>query len=148
MATGMLDTCYTIFIVMNKEASVYLTVLTYKGKILLKRVVDFSHPTNSNPWSLFGGVQQSEVLIMQELQNDLGVTIPLKPFMDSTVVSNSRSIYYANLSDKEVNEIQRDDRRELQFFSFHEIEKLILETSAKEMISNGNNTLRAVCSMQ
>ncbi len=83
----MFDTCYTIYMLVNNDAYLYLTVLTYKGKVLLKRVVDFSHPTNSNPWSLFGGMQRSALLISQELQSDLGVTVTLKSFVTPNVVN-------------------------------------------------------------
>jgi isopentenyldiphosphate isomerase len=110
-----------------------LILLTYKGKVLLmhkqKSVID----EEQHPWCLIGGVREKkesfEKALSRRVQKEAGIKIDNVEFL-------SESCYRAELTDDNVNKIQRKENQLLDFFAPKELKNLFLSTETAKFIAN------------
>ena len=109
-----------------------LILLTYKGKVLLmhkqKSVID----EEKHPWSLIGGIREKkesfEKALCRRVHKEAGIKIENVQFV-------SEFCYRAELTDDNVNNIQRAENQLLDFFTPREVGKLFLSRATEEFIS-------------
>jgi NADH pyrophosphatase NudC (nudix superfamily) len=109
-----------------------LILLTYKGKVLLmhkqKNVLD----EEDHPWCLIGGVRQKresiEEALQRRVQKETGIKIENVEYV-------SEFCYHANLTDDNVNKMQRQEFQLLDFFTPRELNKLFLANSTQNFIA-------------
>jgi len=110
-----------------------LILLTYKGKVLLmhkqKSVID----EEKHPWCLISGIrgkQESfEKALSKKVESEAGIKIENVQFL-------SEFCYHAELTDDNVNKIQRKEHQLLDFFSPKEVNKLFLSGDTAKFIQN------------
>lgn len=145
----MLRLQHNPFIMIN-TTGVCLIVLTYKRKILLKRQEDYSASSNKNNWSFIDTkVNQDsfEHAILRRVEKEMSITLPSVTLLSSLFDDLMRkNFYHAELTDKNVNEINRHEGQELQFFSMREVETLLLAESSKTLLSQCKKMLETACS--
>ena len=115
-----------------------LILLTYKGKVLLmhkeKSVID----EEKHPWCLIGGFKDKkesfEEALSRRVQNETGIKIENVEYV-------SEFCYHANLTDDNVNNIQRKEHQLLDFFTPRELDKLFLANSTQQFISKHGNLI-------
>ncbi len=115
-----------------------LILLTYKGKVLLmhkqKSVVD----EEKHPWCLIGGIREKkesfEQALSRRVEKEMGIKIENVEFV-------SEFCYHANLTDDNVNKIQRKEFQMLDFFTPRELNKLFLANSTQQFISKHGNLI-------
>ena len=118
-----------------------LIVLTYKRKILLKRQEELIS-VNKNTWSFIEKENADESAILKEVEKEMNITIPYATFLISCFDSIiKRNFYHAGLTDGNVNQIQRQDGQELNFFSLKEVELLKLSESSKLLFKKYKNMI-------
>lgn len=121
-------------------------VLSYKRKLLLCRKEDYSTLVNKNAWSFIGKSisksEQSEQAIVKEVQAELNITLSSMVLIASQGEYEEKITFYqAELTDKNVNEIHRNEGQEIQFFTLKEIEKLVLAPLIQDFLLNHKNNL-------
>ncbi len=117
---------------MDDSNSSSLILLTYKGKVLLmhkqKSVID----EEIHPWCLIGGVREKEESFEEALsrtvEEEAGIKIENVEYV-------SESCYHAQLTDDNVNKMQRSENQLLDFFTPRELNKLFLSESTQNFIS-------------
>jgi len=115
-----------------------LILLTYKGKVLLmhkeKSVID----EEKHPWCLIGGIRGKKETFEQALgrrvQNETGIKV-------ANIEYVSEFCYHANLTDDNVNQIQRKEHQLLDFFTPRELSKLFLANSTQEFITKHSSII-------
>jgi len=115
-----------------------LILLTYKGKVLLmhkeKSVID----EEKHPWCLIGGIRKKkesfEEALSRRVQDETGIKI-------ENVKCVSEFCYHANLTDDNVNKMQRKEHQLLDFFTPRELNKLFLANSTQQFISKHGNLI-------
>jgi NADH pyrophosphatase NudC (nudix superfamily) len=115
-----------------------LILLTYKGKVLLmhkqKSVID----EEKHPWCLIGGIREKkesfEQALSRRVEKEMGIKIENVEFV-------SEFCYHANLTDDNVNKIQRKEFQMLDFFTPRELNKLFLANSTQQFISKHGNLI-------
>jgi isopentenyldiphosphate isomerase len=121
-----------------------LILLTYKGKVLLmhkqKSVID----EEKHPWCLIGGIREKresfEKALARRVHKEAGINIENVEFL-------SESCYRAELTDDNVNKIQRKDNQLLDFFAPKEVNKLFLSSSTQEFISKHEAVINPIVSL-
>lgn len=121
-------------------------LLTYKGKILL--LMPDNRPTflEDKMWSFIGmknGDGESYVdAMVKTIAEETSIKLQAIAFISVVVNEDKKNtMYQAELTDADVNAIQRIDGKELQFFAVREIEKLPLAQSAKTLFSLHRETI-------
>lgn len=115
-----------------------LILLTYKGKVLLmhkeKSVID----EEKHPWCLIGGIRQKkesfEETLSRRVEDETGIKI-------ANVKLVSEFCYHANLTDDNVNKMQRKEHQLLDFFTPRELNKLFLANSTQDFIAKHGNLI-------
>ncbi|HUD05285.1 MAG TPA: NUDIX domain-containing protein [Patescibacteria group bacterium] len=128
---------------MNSIAS-GLILLTYKGKVLLmhkqKSVID----EENHPWCLIGGIREKkesfEKALSRRVQKEAGIKI-------DNVQVLSEFCYHAELTDDNVNKIQRKEFQLLDFFAPREIGKLFLSSSTQAFIAKHASLISPIASL-
>ncbi len=109
-----------------------LILLTYKGKVLLMHKQKGVLDEEQHPWCLIGGLREKtesfEETLRRRVQKETGVKIDNVEFV-------SELCYRAELTDDNVNKMQRQEFQLLDFFTPRELEKLFLAHSTQQFIS-------------
>jgi hypothetical protein len=128
-------------------AQVCLIALTYKRKILLKRLEDMHNIINVNTWSFItveaSGSQSGENIIMREVEKITSIPLSSVNLLFGVAGVKKHNLYHAGLTDKEVNDIKRIEGQDLQFFTMREIEKLTLSQSSDMVFSRSKSLIEA-----
>lgn len=120
-----------------------LILLTYKGKVLLmhkqKSVID----EEKHPWCLIGGLREKkesfEQALKRRVEKETGVKIENIEFV-------SEFCYHAQLTDDNVNKMQRAENQLLDFFTLKEVGKLFLSNETAKFISNHSSLINPIAS--
>jgi isopentenyldiphosphate isomerase len=121
-----------------------LILLTYKGKVLLmhkqKSVID----EEQHPWCLIGGIREKKESFKQALSRrvhkEAGIEIENVEFV-------SEFYYHAQLTDDNVNKIQRKENQLLDFFTPKELKNLFLSNSTQQFISKHGSLISPIVSL-
>ena len=99
-----------------------------------KSVID----EEKHPWCLIGGIkckkETFEQTLSRRVQNETGIRVENIEYI-------SESCYHANLSDDNVNRMQRKEHQLLDFFTLRDLNKLFLANSTQEFITKHGNLL-------
>ncbi|KKQ93291.1 MAG: hypothetical protein UT56_C0003G0033 [Candidatus Levybacteria bacterium GW2011_GWB1_39_7] len=83
-------------------------------------------------WSFIGGTKGTqgsiESALSKRVEKETGVKIEKVEFV-------SKSCYHATLTDDNVNRIERQEGQLLSFFSFRELQNLLLSNPTREFVS-------------
>lgn len=123
-----------------------LVLLTYKGKILLKLfeddplILNDPYMVRTHVWEFIEGKKGSDESFLDAILKKVEKTTSIRLTnidLLSTILSNreKRYLYYAKLTDEQVNNMVRQEGHLLQFFSFKEIESLSLSQATLLFIS-------------
>ncbi|MGA2911213.1 MAG: NUDIX domain-containing protein [Candidatus Levyibacteriota bacterium] len=123
------------------SVSAGLILLTYKGKVLLmhkqKSVID----AELHPWCLIGGIREKKESFQEALsrrvQKEAGIKIGNVEFV-------SEFCYRAELTDDNVNKIQRKEHQLLDFFTLKEADKLFLSNETAKFITKHNSLVNPI----
>ncbi|KKR26087.1 MAG: hypothetical protein UT57_C0043G0006 [Microgenomates group bacterium GW2011_GWC1_39_7] len=117
---------------MDDKISSNLILLTYKNKALLMSRQESPIDEEKHAWSFIGGtkgIQGSiESALSKRVEKETGVKIEKVEFV-------SKSCYHATLTDDNVNRIERQEGQLLSFFSFRELQNLLLSNPTREFVS-------------
>jgi NADH pyrophosphatase NudC (nudix superfamily) len=107
-----------------------LILLTYKGKALLMNRQNNAIDEEKHPWCFISGINKEnespEETLKRRVEKETGIRIQnIKPI--------SRLCYHAELSDEDVNNIQREENQLLSFFKPVEVSKLLLTRSSEHL---------------
>lgn len=116
-----------------------LILLTYKGKILLFMPANDQTFIVYRPWSFIGGMRKTgesfAQTIAREVRREISIDLLSIKYISLFIDNDKRhTVYHSALTDKNVNEIQRTEGKELQFFTISEIEKLPLTSATKNLV--------------
>lgn len=139
---------------MDKEEK-SLILLTYKGKILLMLFETdpllFNSPyvTRDHTWKFIGGDKAKgesfQQAIIKKVKVITSVSLPDVEVLSATSSGKQeKHLYFARLTDDQVNSIERGEGHLLQFFSFKEIEKLSLSETTKYFITQNRDFIQNV----
>jgi NADH pyrophosphatase NudC (nudix superfamily) len=121
-----------------------LILLTYKGKVLLmhkqKSVID----EEQHPWCLIGGIREEkesfEKALSRRVLKETGIKI-------ENVQVLSEFCYHAELTDDNVNKIQRKENQLLDFFNSKELNKLLLSNSTQQFLIDHGSLINPIVSL-
>lgn len=121
---------------MDDKIYTSLILLTYKGKALLMSRTNSAIDPEEHGWSLIGGVKKDdesfEEAMSRRVEKETSIRIETIEFL-------SKYCYLARLTDDNVNNIKRDERQLLDFFSPRDLQKLnLLESTKLFMIKYGS----------
>lgn len=124
-------------------------VLTYKGKLLLKRKDDNTTFYNKNLWSFIEHIGQDRGMpgsnSIKAVEKETGITITSVRLLSSVSDEHTKKdFYHGHLTDKQVNEIKREGQ-ELQFFTLREVEKLSLDETSYMFFHRSKHVIEAIC---
>jgi ADP-ribose pyrophosphatase YjhB (NUDIX family) len=115
-----------------------LILLTYKGKVLLMHKQKNAIDQESHPWCFIGGFRQDkesfEQALSRRVEKETGIKIENVEFV-------SEFCYHANLTDDNVNKMQRAENQLLDFFTLKELNKLFLANSTESFISKHSSLI-------
>ena len=99
-----------------------------------KSVID----PEKHPWCLISGVkgkkESYEKALSRKVESETGIKIENVQFL-------SEFCYHAELTDDNVNNIQRKEHQLLDFFTLRDLNKLFLANSTQEFITKHGNLL-------
>ena len=105
-----------------------------------KSVID----EEKHPWCFIGGFREKkesfEKALSRRVQKEAGIKIENVEFI-------SEFCYHAELTDDNVNNIQRKEHQLLDFFSPKEIGKLFLSDSTQNFISEHGSLIKPIVSL-
>ena len=108
-----------------------LILLTYKGKVLLMYRSDSAIDVQKHEWCLIGGEkgkdESFEEAMTRRVEKEANIKIDEVEFV-------SKNCYHARLTDDNVNNIKREERQLLDFFTLREIQNLSLTEATKQFI--------------
>lgn len=115
-----------------------LILLTYKGKILVMH--RDNNPLVQNPWTFIEGKRGAKTsfleTIIRKVEEETSLRLEEPKFISSAKDDGTeKHFFHADLSDKEVNSINRDEGLTLGFYSLKEIEKLSLTASTRAFVA-------------
>lgn len=117
---------------MNDKIVRSLILLTYKGKILLMYKSNSSVDQEKHLWSFIGVAkvkgESFEEALARRVEKETGIKIGDVEFV-------SDSCYHSELSDDNVNQMQRAEFQSLDFFSLKDIKKLSLSQATEQFLS-------------
>lgn len=126
-----------------------LILLTYKEKILLM-IKDYNLATGLQKiWHMIGGKKESnesfEKTIIRKIKEQMKIEVNDIKFLSiSPAKDKSIYFYYGELTDNNVNRIERAEGQELQFFDLKELDKLQLATSTNLFFSKNKSAVEAL----
>lgn len=123
-----------------------IALLTYKGKVLLLSKHNKPDVLSYNPWQFIEKEKSkhfSELdTIVREILKETKIKITeLIPVPKDSSSETPEYVFHAQLTDVNVNTIQRGDESLLQFYSLSELQKLNLQESAKNIFTKYKSTL-------
>jgi len=123
-----------------------IALLTYKGKVLLLSKHNKPDVPSYNPWQFIEkekSSQSSEVdTIIREVLKETKLKLTeLMPIPTDSLPETPEYVFHAQLTDLNVNTIQRGDESLLQFYSLSELQKLNLQESTKRIFTKYKSTL-------
>ena len=126
-----------------------LILLTYKGKVLLTFQGDNSNVLNNAIWHFIGGIKQknkSEIETITKLvERETGIKLASVDFLSKQSLKDiSEHLYWAKLTDDNVNNMDRGEGQLINFYSVAELENLCLSTSTKHFISKHSELLKNI----
>ena len=136
---------------MSRLIDMSLILLAYKGKVLLM-LRDFNPIALDNPvfsqentWRFISGVKEKSKTLEESILNKVVKITGIRPqrieFLSEGILNERKKyFYFANLTDKNVNEIQRNGQV-LQFFTVRELEKLNLTVSTRMFVDSHKELL-------
>ncbi len=106
-----------------------LILLTYKGKVLLLQQDNVLPIPNTNEWRFINKIKKKNVsaekTIIQEVFRETNIMLDTVELLSSTPLDDTtQHLFHGKLTDKHVNNIQRAEGRNLQFFGLKELAKL------------------------
>ena len=105
-----------------------------------KSVID----EEQHPWCLIGGIKGAkesfEKTLSRRVENEAGIKIDNIQFV-------SEFCYHAELTDDNVNNIQRKEHQLLDFFNPKELNKLFLSSSTQQFISDHGSLINPIVSL-
>ncbi len=105
-----------------------------------KSVID----EEQHPWCLIGGVREEkksfEKTLSSRVQKEAGIRIENVEFV-------SESCYHAELTDDNVNRIQRKDNQLLDFFSLKELKNLFLSRDTEAFMRKHGSLINPIVSL-
>lgn len=109
-----------------------LILLTYKGKVLLMHKQKGVLDEEQHPWCLIGGLREKtesfEETLQRRVKKETGVKVENVEFV-------SELCYRAELTDDNVNQMQRQEFQLLDFFTPRELSNLFLANSTQKFIA-------------
>lgn len=121
-------------------------LLTYKGKILLSSPdLPIAGPKPQS-WCLIGGKKPDEQSPEQTIQKRIKYITKLELkninlLSPSLHKNHGEYFYYGQLSDSDVNSIERREGERLEFFTLIELEKLTLTEATEGLLSEYKNAV-------
>ena len=110
-----------------------LILLTYKGKILLSHTSSSPIDQEDHPWRLLGGKKDKkesyEAAMQRLVKKEMGIKV-------ENITSVKEAYFCAQLTDENVNNIERSDNQLFTFFTLKEVEKLFLSLQTREFINH------------
>lgn len=102
-------------------------------------------------WNFIGGVKKSnesfQEAIIKRVEGITHIKLPHIEFLSSILKGNEkRYLYHAQLSDQQVNNMERGEGHLLQFFSFKELETIPLSYSTKLFIAKHRDLMEGMFS--
>ncbi len=124
-------------------------LLTYKGKVLLTVTENNPNALQNVIWRFIGGMKQKnksqEETITKLVEKETSIKLVSVEFLSSESVENSIEHHYcAQLTDEDVNNMERAEGQLINFFTFSEIEKLPLSASTKLFITKHRDFLENI----
>ena len=116
---------------MDDKISTFLILLTYKGKALLMYKTDSANDSEQHEWCFIGGEKAEDESFEEAMSRRVIMEANIKI---EDVEYLSKSCYHARLTDDNVNNIKRDERQLLDFFTLREVQKLHLSQATKLFI--------------
>lgn len=121
----------------------YHILLTYKGKILLLQQENVFHTDAYNAWHFIKKANaknsSAEKTIIQEVYKETQIQLDSVSLLSKKIQENiTHYLFYAQLTDKNVNNIIRGEGRLLQFFRLSELLKLQMQPSTKLFFSDND----------
>ena len=117
---------------MDNKISPVSILLTYKGKVLLMHKKNSVIDEEKHPWCFIGAVKEKsesfEKAMTRRVQKEMGIKIENIEFV-------SEFCYRAQLTDDNVNKIQRAENQLLDFFTPNEVKKLFLSRTTEQFIT-------------
>lgn len=97
-----------------------------------------------HPWCLIGGIREKkesfEEALSRRVQKEAGIKIGNVEFV-------SEFCYRAELTDDNVNKIQRKEHQLLDFFTIKEVNKLFLSSETAKFITNHRSLINPIVSL-
>lgn len=116
---------------MDDKVASSLILLTYKGKALLMYRTESANDSEEHEWCFIGGEKNHDESFEEAMSRKVTVEASIKI---QEVEYLSKSCYHARLTDDNVNNIKRDERQLLDFFTLREVQKLHLSQATKLFI--------------
>lgn len=117
---------------MDNKTSQASVLLTYKGKALLMNKSDGPMDTTKHAWTLIEGTPSKKELAEEEIarliKREMGIKIEKIDHVE-------KSFYHAQLTDDNVNNIDRAEGQLLDFFTLKELDNLTLSDTTSQFIS-------------
>jgi isopentenyldiphosphate isomerase len=105
-----------------------------------KSVID----EEKHPWCLIGGIKEKkesfEKALSRRVHKEAGINIENVEFV-------SEFCYHAELTDDNVNKIQRKDNQLLDFFAPKELSKLLLSSSTEAFMAKHESLVNPIVSL-
>ena len=116
---------------MDRKTAQSLILLTYKGKVLLMNKSDGPMDTQQHAWTLIEGAasqkEMTEKALIKEVERQMGIKIEKAERV-------AESYYHAQLTDNDVNNIDRSEGQLLDFFTRRELDNLLLSSPTQQFI--------------
>lgn len=108
-----------------------LILLTYKGKALLMNKKNSAIDDEKHPWCFIGATKEKnesfEKAMIRRVEKETGIKI-------ENIEHLSELCYHANLTDDNVNKMERAENQLLDFFNIVELKKLSLTHASEELV--------------
>lgn len=118
-------------------------VLTYKGKILLQSPdLPVNGPLQLS-WCLIGGEKIGSESFEQAILRKIKHTTKLEL---KKINNLGRDFYHGELTDNDVNCMERREGQRLEFYTLHDLEKLTLTQTTEGLLTEYRNKVEEILS--
>lgn len=135
---------YNLFVANVFSSSSVL--LTYKNKLLL--LGPESHPNSAQPplWSLISGLkgnkESNQDTIYRKIKYITGLELKNASLFPPFATNSTKCVYHAELTDKDVNSMDRREGQRLEFFTLAELPGLSLSPDTKAFLDENRVALQ------